>query len=50
VQQGIRAGKTAEQLADEIDLTRYQPFGAERRRTAGQVRSIYRALAAKSKL
>jgi glyoxylase-like metal-dependent hydrolase (beta-lactamase superfamily II) len=50
VQQGIRAGKTAEQLTDEIDLTRYQPFGAERRRTAGQVRSMYRALAAKSKL
>jgi glyoxylase-like metal-dependent hydrolase (beta-lactamase superfamily II) len=50
VEQGIRAGKTAEQVAEEIDLTKYQPFGAERRRTAGQVRSMYRALTAKAKV
>jgi len=46
VEAGIRAGKTAEQLAQEINLTNYQPFGAEPRRTAGQVRSMYRRLAA----
>jgi glyoxylase-like metal-dependent hydrolase (beta-lactamase superfamily II) len=46
VETGIKAGKTADQLAEEINLTRYQPFGTEPRRTAGQVRSMYRKLAA----
>ena len=46
VEAGIKAGKSVETLAEEINLTRYQPFGAEPRRTAGQVRSIYRKLAA----
>ena len=44
VKTGIRAGKSAEQLSQEIDLTKYQPFGAEPRRTAGQVRTMHRAL------
>jgi cyclase len=46
VESGIKAGKPVEKLAEEINLTRYQPFGAEPRRTAGQVRSMYRKLAA----
>jgi glyoxylase-like metal-dependent hydrolase (beta-lactamase superfamily II) len=46
VEAGMQAGKSAEELAAEINLTRYQPFGAEPRRTAGQVRSMYRKLAA----
>jgi glyoxylase-like metal-dependent hydrolase (beta-lactamase superfamily II) len=46
VEAGIQAGKSVETLAEEINLTRYQPFGAEPRRTAGQVRSMYRKLAA----
>ncbi|HUS05437.1 MAG TPA: MBL fold metallo-hydrolase [Bryobacteraceae bacterium] len=46
VESGIKAGKTADQLAQEINLTRYQPFGADPKRTAGQVRSMYRKLAA----
>src|SRR5262249_30953129 len=37
VEEGIRTGKSADQLSLEIDLTKYQPFGAEPRRTAGQV-------------
>jgi len=47
VEEGIRNGKSAEQVSQEIDLTKYQPFGAEPGRTAGQVRTMYRALAAK---
>jgi cyclase len=46
VEAGIQAGKPVEKLAEEISLTRYRPFGAEPRRTAGQVRSMYRKLAA----
>ncbi|HEY1264829.1 MAG TPA: hypothetical protein VGF06_14975, partial [Terriglobales bacterium] len=49
VQEGIRSGKSAEQVSQEINLTKYQPFGAEPRRTAGQVRTMYRALAAKAR-
>jgi len=49
VEEGIRTGKSAEQLSQEIDLTKYQPFGAEPRRTAGQVRTMHRALAAKKR-
>jgi glyoxylase-like metal-dependent hydrolase (beta-lactamase superfamily II) len=44
VEAGLKAGKTAEQLADKIDLRRHQPFGADPKRTAGQVRSMYRNL------
>jgi glyoxylase-like metal-dependent hydrolase (beta-lactamase superfamily II) len=44
VTSGIESGKTAEQLAQEVDLTGYQPFGADPKRTAGQVRSMYRNL------
>jgi glyoxylase-like metal-dependent hydrolase (beta-lactamase superfamily II) len=42
VRAGIRAGKTADQLAGEIDLSRHQPFGA--RPSAGSVRVVYRKL------
>ena len=47
---GLLANKNArdEQLSQEIDLARYQPFGSDPRRTAGQVRTMYRALAAKA--
>lgn len=46
VEVGIKAGKTADRLAEEIKLSKYQPFGADPRRTAGQVRSMYRNLTA----
>jgi glyoxylase-like metal-dependent hydrolase (beta-lactamase superfamily II) len=49
VEEGIRGGKTADQVSQEINLTKYQPFGAEPRRTQGQVRTMYRALMAKSR-
>ena len=48
-EEGIRAGKTADQVSQEINLTKYQPFGAEPRRTQGQVRTMYRALTARSR-
>jgi glyoxylase-like metal-dependent hydrolase (beta-lactamase superfamily II) len=44
---GIKSGKTGDQLAEEINLTKYQPFGADPKRTAGQVRTMYRKLMAK---
>jgi glyoxylase-like metal-dependent hydrolase (beta-lactamase superfamily II) len=47
VEAGIKAGKTAEQLAAEIDLRKHRPFGVEPERSAGQVRSMYRRLAAR---
>jgi glyoxylase-like metal-dependent hydrolase (beta-lactamase superfamily II) len=48
VQAGIAAGKTADQLSQEIDLTRHRPFGAEPQRTAGQVRSMFRRLSSRN--
>ena len=42
VRAGIRAGKTADQLASEIDLSHHKPFGA--RPSAGSVRAVYRKL------
>jgi cyclase len=45
VEAGIQSGKPVERLAEEINLTRYKPFGADPRRTSGQVRSMYRKLA-----
>jgi cyclase len=47
VEAGVKSGKTADQLAETINLTRYQPFGADPKRTAGQVRSMYRKAAAR---
>ena len=44
VQAGIRDGKTADDLAQGIDLSRRRPFGSDPARTASQVRSMYRAL------
>ena len=49
VEEGIRTGKSADQLSQEIDLTKYKPFGAEPRRTAGQVRTMHRMLSAKNR-
>jgi cyclase len=48
VRAGIRASKTAEQLATEIDLSRHQPFGTGS--NAGSVRAIHRKLTAASGL
>ena len=42
----IQGGKIVEKVIEEVHLSQYQPFGAEPRRTAGQVRSMYRKLAA----
>ena len=46
VEAGIKAAKTAEQVAAEINLSQYQPFAADPKRTAGQIRTIYRKLSA----
>src|SRR5438105_10327342 len=43
---GIKAGRTADQLANEIDLSRHQPFGAGRMENASSVRAMYRRLVA----
>jgi glyoxylase-like metal-dependent hydrolase (beta-lactamase superfamily II) len=42
VRAGIRASKSADQLAQEIDLSRHRPFGA--RSSANSVRTVYRKL------
>ena len=39
---GIRSQKTADQIAAEIDLSQHQPFGADPRRTASQVKTMHR--------
>jgi glyoxylase-like metal-dependent hydrolase (beta-lactamase superfamily II) len=41
---GIKSGKTADELAQGINLSKYQPFAAEPKRVAGQVRTMYRKL------
>jgi len=41
---GIRDHKTVEQIAKDVDLSQYKPFGTDPRRTAGQVRSMYKGL------
>jgi glyoxylase-like metal-dependent hydrolase (beta-lactamase superfamily II) len=42
VRAGIKASKTADQLAKELDLSRHQPFGAGS--SANSVRAVYRKL------
>ncbi|MBL8210207.1 MAG: MBL fold metallo-hydrolase [Bryobacterales bacterium] len=42
VRAGMKAGKSADQVAGEVDLTKHQPFGASP--SAGAVRSVYRRL------
>ncbi len=48
VRAGIQAGKAADQLAQEVDLSRHQPWGASPGANAGSVRAVYRRLATKS--
>ena len=48
VEAGIKTGKTAEQIADGVNLAKYQPFGADPKRSAGQIRSMYRNLVVKA--
>ncbi len=42
VRAGIQAGKSADQVANEVDLSKHTPFGASP--SAGAVRSVYRRL------
>lgn len=42
VTKAIAAGKSADELAAGLDLSRHRPFGAERQRVASQVRTMYR--------
>jgi glyoxylase-like metal-dependent hydrolase (beta-lactamase superfamily II) len=44
VRAGIKEGKTADQLAQQIDLTKHQPWGASRGANASSVRAIHRNL------
>ena len=46
VREGIRAGKSADQLA-QMDLSMHGSFGANPEQNAGSVRAMYRKLAAK---
>jgi cyclase len=45
VKDAIRDRKSADDVARDLDLRRFQPFGADPRRTASQARSMYRNLA-----
>ncbi len=38
---GRRAGKSADQLVKEIDLSKHQPFGGDPERNAGSIRAMY---------
>ena len=44
VRAGIQAGKTAEQLSQELDLRRHGSFGANKDANAGSIRAMYRKL------
>ena len=44
VRAGIKAGKTADRLVQEIDLAKHQPWGANPSANAGSIRAIYRRL------
>ncbi len=44
VRAGIQAGRAAEQLAQEVDLSRHQPWGASPGANAGSVRAVHRRL------
>lgn len=46
VRTGIQAGKSADQLAAAIDLSRHRPFGAESSANASSIRAMYRRLTA----
>jgi cyclase len=48
VRDGIKAGKTADRLAQEIDLSRHQPWGASRGANANSIRALYRRLSEKT--
>ncbi len=45
VEGGMRDGKSADELAQGIDLSGWRPWGEDAARTAGQVRAMYRGLA-----
>ena len=47
VRAGIKAGRTADALAREIDLSRHGSFGANPEQNAGSIRAMYRNLSAK---
>jgi cyclase len=47
VRDGIKAGKLVDRLAEEIDLSKHQPWGASRGANANSVRAIYRNLGAR---
>ncbi|HEX5103700.1 MAG TPA: hypothetical protein VFV87_07825 [Pirellulaceae bacterium] len=49
VRAGVRNGNTADQLAQGIDLSRHQPWGANAASNANAVRSVYRRLAGQGK-
>jgi cyclase len=49
VRAGIAAGKTADQLAEQVDLSKHQPWGASRAANASSVRAIHRNLSQKRK-
>ena len=45
VRAGLKAGKTAEQLSSEIDLSKHGSFGANAQQNAGSIRGMCRRLA-----
>lgn len=44
VRAGIKSGKTADQLADSLDLTKFSPWGADKSRNAPSIRAVYAKL------
>jgi hypothetical protein len=49
VRAGIQAGKAADQLAQEIDLSRHTPWGDSARANANSVRAVHRKLSAQAR-
>jgi glyoxylase-like metal-dependent hydrolase (beta-lactamase superfamily II) len=44
VEEGLRAGRTADEVAGAMDLSKHRPFGTDRARTASQARTMFRTM------
>lgn len=44
VRAGIASGKSSDELADSLDLTKYSPWGADKSRNAPSIRAVYAKL------
>src|SRR5690349_414407 len=46
VRSGLQGGKTADELVQQVDLSKHGSFGASAEHNGGSIRAIYRKLAA----